>query len=164
MVRVPKCATKSVVAKGYVPLLKASEFAGVYSADVNVDEECAERVAFTVRYSGDLCGAEAVLESYELTPDGLTITPQVEGGQLVEFVVPLLVTDGMAHAQTQRLENGFQVTYDDAIYEAIVDDMDGLELVLATRHLPNSNGIYRLGRFVGPVAGRAFRLSISSLS
>jgi hypothetical protein len=48
--------------------------------------------------------------------------------------------------------------------EAIVDDMDGLELVLATRHLPNSNGIYRLGRFVGPVAGRAFRLSISSLS
>jgi hypothetical protein len=150
-----------------VPLadMSASRYcAGVYSADVKVDEECAERVAFTVRYSGDLCGAEAVLEGYELTPDGLTITPQVEGGQLVEFVVPLLVTDGMAHAQTQRLENGFQVTYEDAIYEAIVDDMDGLELVLATRHLPNSNGIYRLGRFVGPVAGRAFRLSISSLS
>ncbi len=133
---------------------------GIYSAELTVIEETQERVAFALHYSGDLTGAEAIVETYELTPEGLSIVPDVEGGELSEFVVPLLVTDGMGTSEIERLEDGFRVTYESAVYEVTVDDAAGIDVVLGQRDLPNINGIYRLGRFVGEVAGRRFHLSL----
>ncbi len=133
---------------------------GIYSAELTVIAETPERVAFALRYSGDLTGAEAIVETYELIPEGLTIVPEVEEGELCEFVVPLLVTDGMGSSEIERLTDGFRVTYEGAVYEARVDEADGLDIVIGQRELPNISGIYRLGRFVGDVAGRRFHLTL----
>ena len=136
---------------------------GIFAADLTVITETPERVAFSLRYSGDLIGAQAIIETYELTPDGLTIIPSVEAGELCEFVVPLLVTCGMVASLIERLDNGFRVTYEGAVYEVTVDDAAGLDVVLGQKDLPNINGIYRLGKFVGDVAGRRFRLTLSEM-
>ncbi len=133
---------------------------GIHAADLSVEEETTERVAFSLRYGGDLIGAEAITERYVLTPDGLTVTPSAEGGTLSRFVVPLLVTDGMAQSSIERLDDGFRVTYEGAVYEARIDDATGIDLVLDLMKRPNINGIYQLGKFVGDVAGRTFRLTI----
>ena len=134
---------------------------GIHSAELTVEEETIERVAFTLRYSGDLAGAEAITERYELTADGLRIMPTVEGGVLSRFVVPLLVTDGLVESHVERLEDGFRVTYEGAVYEARIDDVTGIDIVLDHKQRPNINGIYQLGKFVGDVAGRTFTLTLT---
>lgn len=138
----------------------SSHCRGIFAADLAIAEETPQRVAFSLRYSGDLVGAQAVTEQYELTPDGLAITPSAEGGTLSRFAVPLLVTDGLRRSRLERLPDGFRVTYEGAIYEVRVSDPRGIELVLGAAELPNSNGLYRLAEFVGDVAGRTFTLTI----
>jgi hypothetical protein len=135
---------------------------GIHAAELTVEEESPQRVAFSIRYSGDLTGAEAIIESYQLTANGLRITPTIEGGMLSRFVVPLLVTDGMAQSTIERLDNGFRVTYEGAIYEARIDDVTDIDIVLDTKKRPNSNGIYQLGKFVGDVGGRTFVLTLTT--
>ncbi len=133
---------------------------GIHAADLTIEEETPQRVAFSIRYSGDPVGAETITERYELTPEGLRITPSVEGGTLSRFVVPLLVTDGMGQSSIEELGDGFRVTYEGAVYEARIDNPAGIEITLDPTDRPNANGIYRLGVFDGDVAGRTFTLTI----
>jgi len=133
---------------------------GIHAADLNIEEETQQRVAFSIRYGGDPIGAQAIIERYELTPEGLRITPSVEGGTLSRFVVPLLVTDGMAQSSIEQLANGFRVVYEGAVYETHINDTEGIEISLDATDRPNANGIYRLGVFDGDVAGRTFTLTI----
>jgi hypothetical protein len=133
---------------------------GIHAVELTVDEETEQRVAFSLRYSGDLIGADAITEHYQLTADGLRITPDIEGGTLSCFVVPLLATDGMAQSAIERLPDGFRVTYEGAIYEARIDNTDGIDLVVDQREHPNITGIYKLGNFVGDVGRRTFALTL----
>ena len=96
-----------------------------------------------------------------MTTDGLRITPTVEGGVLSHFVVPLLVTDGAGKSSIERLDDGFRVTYEGAVYEARIDDVTGIDIVLDCKQRPNINGIYQLGKFVGDVGGRTFTLTLA---
>jgi hypothetical protein len=143
-----------------IPLAECSE--KILSADVTRIAETPTRVAFAITYRGDLPNADSVTMAYELTPNGLSIIPTTTGGELCEFQVPLIVTDGEGVSRISLSETGFRAVYDGATYRVSVDDAKGLDISISDTELPNNTGIYRLGRFVGDVAGRRFSLIVES--
>lgn len=147
----------------YIPLAEMADSKycqGIFAADLRIIEESPERVAFSLTYSGDLLGAQSITETYEVTPDGVTIEPSIVGGELAEFRVPLIVTDGMGTSGIETRADGFSVTYEGAVYDVSVDDAEGITTILDSVERPNISGVYRLGKFVGPVAGRTFTLTL----
>ncbi|MFO7947920.1 MAG: hypothetical protein R6V19_14040 [Armatimonadota bacterium] len=135
---------------------------GIFSADLTVISETPDRVEFAITYRGDLLGADTITEAYELTADGLVITPSAQGGELTEFRVPLLVTDGEAESEITVLDDGFEVTYEGASSRIPAENPADLKMTLADEEVPGTTGIFRVATFAGDVQARRFHLVLTS--
>ncbi len=134
---------------------------GVLDVELSVGEETTTRVAFTIRYRGDLPGVEWICGRYELTAGGLVVRWTSDRGVLSGITVPLLCTDGLVESRIFRCSDGFIVAYEGASFVARAEEAADLHLVLDREPVPNANGAYRVARFLGPVDGVGFRLRLA---
>lgn len=115
------------------------------SHELQVISESADKVEFILTYEGaELVGLQAVQEHYVLTKDGLTVTTKLIGAQTdgVQYVVPLLVSNGGVQTEYATTEKGFTVTLDGQNYQ-VVSDAQSISCQNTT--YANRNGEYCMG-------------------
>jgi hypothetical protein len=81
-------------------------------AVVQVETSSASRVCFEVIYSGDMDGVAQVLERYELSPEGLRYTAQVDPRpEMIGLIVPVIENDGDEASEVSCHEGEIEVRY-----------------------------------------------------
>lgn len=111
---------------------------------VTVKEQSERRVAFEVRYEGDLAGAPQVTERYRLDADGLAYESSPEPAH-AWLLVPVIIGDGAAEARCVQRDGALEATYRGTRYEVRGHD------VRLTDDPPagNRNALYRTARIEG---------------
>lgn len=121
----------------------------VLQTEVNVIEESKEKVVFSVKYSGNMDGVSAVVETYTLTADGLQVDAELIDpvGDTTYFTVPLLDTNGdMPGALAPDMKATEQSVTLTAGENAYTVSSDGT-FVDDGQKLYNRNGIYNATHF-----------------
>ncbi len=123
------------------------------AAEVIVRESQPHRVVFTVRYPVNRAAVKAVTETYELTPERVRVTTEVDGVAdhlLVRF--PAFVFDGQRASTIVVEKNRVWVRLGDSEQCFQVDAPDGVRLVRTGRWVRCRNGY--LEPIEGMIPGR----------
>jgi len=113
----------------------------VVRASVTVREENPKRVSFTVRYELNRPQVQAVLETYELTPEQVRVTAEVEGNVeslLVRF--PAIAFDGQRASKITVNGNAAIVQLGDSQQTFRVEAPNGVTLMRTGRWVRSRNG------------------------
>ena len=113
----------------------------VVRASVTVREENPKRVSFTVRYELNRPQVQAVLETYELTPEQVRVTAEVEGNVeslLVRF--PAIAFDGQRASKITVSGNTAIVQLGDSQQTFRVEAPNGVTLMRTGRWVRSRNG------------------------
>ncbi len=114
--------------------------------DVTVDviREDADRVEFTVTYTGDFAGVDTIVETYALSAEGLTYSSELSPTPSVTWLsVPILATDGENEPDVDVQANALQVSYLGSAYSV---QSSGAITISDTAPMPNRNALYREAR------------------